>query len=445
MVALFLCYDSTMGLKNIFRRKAMQMAGMVTHVERDVAGGVWYLSGLFGNRASRKSCYDLSTPQGKSEAMVACTPLYMVMDKLGSMMSRGTVYVSDKNGNERPRYGEIKELLMNPNPLQTFPSFVKQLEMNLRMFGYCPVSLVRGYADAVPSAMWIIPPELFHLEGTGRFLYQNDVGEVVRKAYVQWGGRRVELEPWEYTVVHDGGIDVSEYVGKDIVFNCSTDALSQPVSNWVSAMWASHTLIVNGGPKGILCGGSVDAMENTAIDAKEEDEIRKKFKSRYGLVGKEYPILVTRKPLTWIPLDYNSGQLRLLEEDARCTALICNAIGLNPNLFSDAKYDNQESAKKSAYQDVVIPDSLKIAGALGKAICPDGAEVKIDFSGVECLQANKELEASTLAQVSVAMERLIAIGLLTPEEARTEISRYIDIDPDMPRGVLVANSVNNNE
>ena len=423
-----------MGLKDIFRRKSIQMRNAVTHVETDMDGNVWYLSDLFGKKNRWKACYDLTSPSGKVEAIEVCTPLYMVLDKLGSMMGRGRVYVTDRSGNERPRYGEVRDLLLSPNPLQTFPSFVKQVEMNLRLFGYCPITFVRGYEGALPKAMWVVPPELFHLEGTGSYAFQPDLDGVVKQAYIQWGGRRMSLEPWEYVVVHDGGIVIPEYRGRDILFRSSTDSLSQPVSNWVSAMSASHTLMVNGGPKGIVCGTGTDEMGNTAIGPKEEDEIREKFKRKYGLVGKEYPVLVTRKQLTWIPMDFDADKLKLHEEDKRCTAAIANSVGLNPNLFNDAKYDNQESAKKAAYQDVVIPDSLKIANCLTEAVCPEGAEVRMDFSGVECLQANKEMEANTLLHAADALERLLASGLLTPDEARIEIARYVDIDPGNPLG-----------
>lgn len=424
----------TMGLREIFRRKSIQMSGAVTHVERDSNGNIWYLSDMFGKRLRWKASYDLTSPLGKSEALTACTPLYTVIDKLGSMMSRGVIYVTDKNGNEKPRYREINELLLSPNPLQSFTSFVKQVEMNLRLFGFCPIALVRGIPGGLPSAMWVIQPELFHLEGTGSFAKQNDLEGVVGKAYIQWGGRRTILEPWEYVVVHIGDMAMPEYAGRDIIFKTSTDSLSQPVSNWVSAMSASHTLMVNGGPKGILCGVGTDEMGNTAIDPKDEDEIRDKFKRKYGLVGKEYPVLVTRKQLKWIPMDFDADKLKLHEEDSRCTAAIANAIGLNPNLFNDAKYDNQESAKKAAYQDVVIPDAMNIADSLTRSICQEGAKIKIDFSGVECLQANKEKEANTLLHAADALERLMASGLITPDEARIEIARYIDIDPESPVG-----------
>ena len=424
-----------MGLKDIFvRKKSVQMREAVTHVEKDDARNWWYLSSLRGHSSRWRADYDMASPDDKALAMGACTPLNTVLDKLGTMMSRGKLYITDNDGNERRKYNDLRGLLLNPNPLQTFSGFVKQTEICLRLHGYCPISLVRGTQDAVPLAMWILPPDKFHLEGTGRYAFQFEAGEVVKRAYLQWGGRELELEPWEYVIIQDGPMAVSDLWGSDILFPTASDSLSQPVSNWIASMSASHTLLVNGGPKGVLSGGKPDELGNYSIGSKEEDEIRDKFKEKYGLVGKKYPVIVTRYPLQWVPLDFDADKLKLHEEDSRCTAAICNALGLNPNLFNDAKYDNQESAKKSAYQDVVIPDSLKIAEALTRAVCPEGAMVKIDFTDVECLQTNKEKEANTLVHAADALERLMASGLITPEEARIEIAKYIDIDPEHPKG-----------
>lgn len=203
-------------------------------------------------------------------------------------------------------------------------------------------------------------------------------------------------------------------------------------------MSASHTLLVNGGPKGVLYNDYTDQMGNVALSSEDEKDIKDRFKRDYGLVNKEYPILVTRYKLGWLPLDFNADELKLHEEDKRCTDKIANAMGINANLFTDAKYDNLESAGKKAYQDVIIPDSRKIAECLSKAICPEGVFIKIDFTDVECLQTNKETEANTLVKVADALQRLIDKSLITHDEARIEVARYIDIDPDNPKEILIA-------
>ena len=147
------------------------------------------------------------------------------------------------------------------------------------------------------------------------------------------------------------------------------------------------------------------------------------------MAGDKWQIMVTRYPLKWQAIDYNADQLKIKEANTDATAMICNAFGLNPNLFTDAKYDNQESAKKSAYQDVIIPDSVKIANVLTELLCRDNLKVWLDFSDVECLQKSKQEQANVLNSISDALNKLLAGGLITAQEAREELMKYIDINP----------------
>jgi hypothetical protein len=136
-----------------------------------------------------------------------------------------------------------------------------------------------------------------------------------------------------------------------------------------------------------------------------------------------------------MPLNYDSGKLRLHEEDVRCTNKICNAIGINPNVInSDSKYENQESAERKAYTSLVIPDSNIICEVLTANLMKDGGRIFLDYSHVECLQANKKDEASTLVNVKNAISGLYKDGLITKDEARSELSKYYDIDPEKPKG-----------
>ena len=426
----------------------------VNRVERDAAGNYWFLSDLFGRRSKWKVYYDMTDNLDKAGALVSCTPFFTVVGKIGSMMSRGIPYVVDKDGNEKRTFADIRNILNAPNPLQTFSSFVKQIEICLKVFGYCPIVLVRATKTSTPKAMWIIPPEIFHMEGTGKVFRQYELKNIISSVYIDCNGTRLELEDYEYLVIYDSNIVINSGTTADVKFESVSDSLSQPISNWVASMSASHTLLVNGGPKGVLYNDYTDQMGNVALSSEDEKDIKDRFKRDYGLVNKEYPILVTRYKLGWLPLDFNADELKLHEEDKRCTDKIANAMGINANLFTDAKYDNLESAGKKAYQDVIIPDSRKIAECLSKAICPEGVFIKIDFTDVECLQTNKETEANTLVKVADALQRLIDKSLITHDEARIEVARYIDIDPDNPKGdfdsnaassASVENNVNNSK
>lgn len=412
------------------------MRGVVNKVEKLSNGDYWYLSGLF-NSSRDKLTFNMTDVQDKKNALLCCNPLYNVLDKAGMMMSRGIPYVVDKDGNESKRYADIKNLLENPNTFQTFSSFVKQIEISLKLFGYCPVVLVRSSKVFLPKCMWIVPAEIFHMRCTGKLFNQFDYEEIIKRTYLQWGNRELELEDFEFVLITDSNMTFSSSSDTDVLFESVTDSLSPCVNNWVAAMQASHTLMVNGGPKGIVYNDHVDEMGNVALTAEDEKQIKDNFRDKYGIVGKEYPILVSRKKLGWIPLDYNAAQLELHPEDARCTEKICNAIGINPNIFTDAKYDNQKSAKEAAYQDVIIPDAKKIAQALTRAICPEGIFIKIDFSDVECLQPDRNRGAETLSRLAVALQTLITSNVITMYEARREASKYIDIDPDKVEGTLI--------
>ena len=64
----------------------------------------------------------------------------------------------------------------------------------------------------------------------------------------------------------------------------------------------------------MLYNDYTDQMGNVALSSEDEKDIKDRFKRDYGLVNKEYPILVTRYKLGWLPLDFNADELKLHEE-----------------------------------------------------------------------------------------------------------------------------------
>lgn len=418
---------------NLFRR--------TKHYTQDSAGNHWYLhtilsgSGSLLDRIGGKVDYDMTKDIDKSIALNICTPLSTVIDKSGTLLSNGKFYVMDKDGNESTSNEDIRALLKNPNALQTGKQFLKQVEMSLKLFGYCPIYTLRALKSSLPKAMWIIPPELFHLKSTGKLFAQTDLKDIISSAYIEWGDGKTMLKPEDYFFIYDSEAQITGHNDDEITFKSPTDSLSLPVSNWVAQMAASSTLLVNGGPKGIIHNEDTSEFANAALTSKERDELNEKFKSKYGLVNKAFSILVTKAKIGWIPLNYDSAQLKLHEEDKRCTDKIANAIGLNPNIFSsESKYENQESAERKAYQGLIVPDSELICEALTAALCPEGVYITLDFSHIDCLQTNKKDAASALVSVNNAISGMFKAGIITKDEARIEIAKYIDINPDKPLG-----------
>lgn len=429
-------------LGNWFQKKinisAPSMRGTVKTVEKDSKGNFWYLSNFFSPSGTIKNDYDLTLDQDKADSLLVCTPFYTVLNKVGSLFANGKIYVTDKDGNEKDGYSDIRELLSHPNPLQTRVGFLKEIEMSLKLFGYCPIFTVRAIRKSLPLAMYVIPAQIFHMISSGKLFRQYDIKDIVSRVYLEWNGMQEDLSEEDYFVIYDSSADINGY-NQDIEFSSVTDSLSMPVNNWIAAMTASYQLIVNGGPKGIIYSDYTDKMGNGVMTPEEKEVLEAKLKEKYGILNK-FPILTSKIKLGWIPLNYDASQLKLHEEDVRCSRKICNAIGIDYSLFDESKYDNKIIAERSAYQGLIIPDSEKIAEALTDAICPEGVFIKLDYTHVDCLQKDKSASSSAFQKMASSLIQLVEKGQITLNESRNELAKFIDIDPDNPKGELKNNN-----
>ncbi len=425
--------------------KSLSMAGNVNVVEKDEAGNIWYINvlskGLRQVMEGKSEVLDMLNLVDKRRALIACTPFATVIERCGSMFSNGKFYVTDKDGNEhldyeKGKYGKIRSLLKHPNPIQSGRQFNKQVEITLKTFGFCPIYTFRALRSEVPVSMWIIPPELFHVEIDYNIWKKAKLEDIVKKAWIMWGNENIHLENDEYFIVSDANADIS-MSEQELSYNHVTDSLSRPINNWIAQMIARGTLIVDGGPKGVLCNNANgDIYGDSSLSPGEADRLNDKFKRKYGIVGKLFSILVTTANVKWVPITGNSEDLKLHQEDKECRNAICNALGINPNvLISDSTYDNQNGAKRDAYQDLVIPDSENYCEALTRAIVGnDEIVIRLDYSHVSVLQEDKKNAASALSLVSNAIRNLYNDGIITLVESRREVANYIDIDPDDPEG-----------
>lgn len=429
-------------LGNWFQKKinisVPSMRGTVKAIEKDSNGNFWYLTNFLSPSGKIKNDYNLTLDRDKADSLLVCTPFSTVINKVGSLFANGRIYVTDKDGNEKEGYNDIRELLSVPNPLQTRAGFFKEIEMSLKLFGYCPIFTVRATKKSLPLAMYVIPAQIFHMVSSGKLFRQYDIKDIVSSVYLEWNGLREELSDEDYFVIYDSSAIVNGS-NQEIEFSSVTDSLSMPVNNWIAAMTASYQLIVNGGPKGIIYSDYTDKMGNQAMTPEEKEILESKLKEKYGILNK-FPILTSKIKLGWIPLNYDASQLKLHEEDERCSRKICNAIGIDYSLFDESKYDNKSIAEKSAYQSLIIPDSEKVTEALTEVICPKGVFIKLDYTHIDCLQQDKSASSSAFQKMASSLIQLVEKGQITLDESRNELAKFIDIDPDNPKGELKTNN-----
>lgn len=371
---------------------------------------------------------DMTDDEDKKDALKYVAPLSYVLSRIGSMASDGRPYVVDKDNNEiqDATNKAIRDILNNPNPMQDFSQFTKAVEMYVKLHGFCPLYLIRATSESPIKYIIPLPPEDFRIEDCPDIM-QLGAGLTAGKAFFNCDNKEIELEPYEYHIVHDGMFNV---VNGQLEFFSPVSALSDHVKNYIGQLKARGNLIYNGGGKGIIYGNDTSEFGNLELTPQEKEDINRQFNDKCGLVGKS-PILVTRAKVGWQSLSFDVDQLKLHEEDISCMKDIANAIGINPNLFiSDSTFQNQEAVKKSAYQDVIIPDANRLARALTNILCPDGIIIKIDYSHVPCLQEDLSASALALKNMAIGLKTLMDNNLISRKEARIEISKYIDINPN---------------
>lgn len=372
----------------------------------------------------------------RKDALRMVAPLSYVLSRVGGMASDGIPYVVDGKNNEiiSDEYEYIRKILNNPNPMQDFSQFLKCVHMYVKLYGFCPLYIVRATEKSPIKGLVPLPPECFKIEDCPNVI---ELGSGIKhgKAYVEIDGQNIELKHHEYTIIHDG---IFEVENGELKFYSPMSSLSEHVRNYAAQIKARGSLIINGGGKGIIHGNDTSEFGNLELTPQEKEELNNEFKYKFGLVGQKYQILVTRAKVGWIPLSFDVSQLQLHEEDIACMKDIANAIGINPNLFiSDSTFQNQEAVKKSAYQDVIIPDANRIARALTNILCKGGVKIKIDYTHVPCLQEDLSASALALKNMAIGLQTLKNMGLITAEEARIEISKHLDINPSEYEGEQV--------
>ena len=102
----------------------------------------------------------------RKNALKMVAPWSYVLSRVGSMASDGVPYVVDSKNNEiiNDEYDKIRKILDNPNPMQDFSQFLKCVHMFVKLYGFCPILLLRATSKSPIMGLVPLPPETFKIE-----------------------------------------------------------------------------------------------------------------------------------------------------------------------------------------------------------------------------------------------------------------------------------------
>jgi hypothetical protein len=387
----------------------------------------------FVNGNGNFSNVDMTTAAGKAKALQVVTPFAAMVDRMGKLFAAGKDYVTDLDNNDKEGkepYRAVRKLIEKPNVLQTSEMFKKQVAAYLMVYGFCPIFANRLSPKDVPASLWCIPPELFTAKMSGNFLYEIEIGNVISEAAIKLdANKKMKLDDDDYFIIFTGQPQMGS--NGDLIVRTPADTCSQTVNNWLYQNVARGSIILDGGPMGMITNNDTSEFGNATMTQAENERINQAFKEKYGIVGKKFNIMVSQAALRWQPMSWNPSQLMLGE--ARKTAMedLCFAFGWPYGLFDpSSQYSNNLAGEeRRAYTSSIIPDSLTYAAALTKFLNQPNLKYYIDFTDVDCLQKDRAAEVATISGLASSLGNMLGNKLISPLEARTLLSEYMDINP----------------
>jgi hypothetical protein len=374
--------------------------------------------------------FNLSNEQDFLRAYTNCSPLKSIISKRGKAFNTAKLkVVSAEDPKKRVNNAAtkaIEKLLKKPNALQRRKQFMAQMHAYVDVFGYCPI--IRMSPSAMPweiSSLWNIPPWLFDIEFTKKWLKQTEIEGIYKDVFMEWEGEKIKLNMKDVFFVFDDEIGTQKDTNLTIP-DSRLVGLDYEVCNIIATMKSRNTLITKRGAVGILSNEGKDRAGVIPLEEDEKKDLQRDFK-KYGIVGQPYQIIITNAALKWQQIGFATKDLQLFEEIEDDINSLCDAYGWLPQLMARGKSsslngNDRKEAQKMVYRDTIIPESESRLEQLAEGILAadpntyGNLTIVADFSEVYILQEDKKILAETRQIDVLVFDKLFMMGLFTKNE-----------------------------
>ena len=163
------------------------------------------------------------------------------------------------------------------------------------------------------------------------------------------------------------------------------------------------------------------------INEMQAKQLKQKFKQQYRGSNNAGDIIITPKKLSWVNFGLNASDLSLIEQYNASIKDLCNIYNVPSVLLNNTEsstYNNVKEAKKSLYQNAVLPEMLKIRDELNRWLMPQfGEKLKLDFDFTAVPELQEETEK--------IVNQMSSAWWLTPNEKRIATGYGVDEENGM--------------
>ena len=300
----------------------------------------------------------------------------------------------------------LRRLLRAPNPRTSETEFLAQISVFLDVAGFALVEKVRGRAGVV-SELWHLRPDW------ATPVYRSD--GMVDWRYRVPGRQEMTLAAEDVVLVTGGTTATLAATGQSPIAVAFREVgIEQSATDFLKSFFER-----GGVPQVALV--SPEPIEDQA----RADAIKARWQQAYGGAANWSNVgLLTGGPdVRQLGLDIEKmayPELRRMLE-----ARVCQVFGVPPVVVGaqvglDAStYSNYETARRTFYQDTIVPLWARIDGALTRSLLPEmetdaAVEIAFDLSDIPALQED-------IAPAWVRAQGALAAGLITLNQAQAEV------------------------
>ena len=305
---------------------------------------------------------------------------------------------------------ELHELLNRPNPSQSYSSWIQEiiafgkLTGNRYVYGIKPDS---GPNQSKIKELYILPSQSVEINSNGIF-------EPISSYTLDYNGQyHIESEDIchikDFNPYYDG-------TGSHLYGMSPLKAGLRTLDTNNEAVTTGVKYLQNQTARGVLMSEEGDLNEVQARALKD------KFRQQYQGSDNAGDVIITPKKLSWVNFGLNASDVSLIEQYNASIKDLCNIYQVPVVLLNNTEsstYNNVIEAKKSLYQNAIIPELNKIKDELNRWLVPQfGENLYLDFDYTDISELQPEME-KVVTQMSNAW-------WVTPNEKRAAMNYGID-------------------
>lgn len=328
-----------------------------------------------------------------------------VINKMAQATVNGKRRIMTLDGKKEANTVQAKALakvFKNPNFLQTGKEFRAQGRVYQRIYGYCPILIIKpvGFENDFSAwKFWNIPPWMLQIQDSTDMFFTSNKSPF-KRITLTYMGSSIDLKLDTVFFLKENQISTSTYMFNGTAENVSLFlpdsklfALEKPIDNFIASLNARGSLTRDRGPQWLLTNDASDSGEAGLfpIDEEIKTELHKDFR-QYGIMDGQRKAIITDAKLKLQTVGFDVGQLKLLEGELQDAKMICDGLNYPPYLLGlvDAKFDNQQIAERALYTNSIIPDAESEDEQWASALKLDALNLSIqtDYSHLPALQEN---------------------------------------------------------